>query len=925
MNSYSGSRWLKFDFHAHTPESKCYGRNHKDEKFLKTYPLQNWLLDYMKAEIDCVAVTDHNCGNAIDYLKIEYNKLKDSNHPDFRPLTIFPGVEITAAGNIHILGIFPTETTTAEINSIVDNCRYNGTKGKSDDCTKDTPSEVASQISEKEGIAIPAHVDNIRGIFHEQQGIALNEILSNNSIFAMESSGICLPPQTYRDKKLDWAVVTGSDQHHPNGDETQKFPGSHFSWVKMEQPTWDELHQALLAHETCILDQTYNNPNQHPDIFIKSVKIHEMSHCGRHPSQDLKITFNPFFNAIIGGRGSGKSTILESIRIASRRDFELTQMGMEKIAQDLNEFMESSATKGVMTDKTSLTLEIFRRNKLYRTTWTPSAQTSLEEFNGIDWNQCDIEGNFLERFPIEIYSQKQIYTLASNPKGLLDIIDRSPSVNRTEWQLKWNAIKSKFLQLREKERSLIQQLQNEPPVKARLSDINNDMKNYEEQGHGTILTNYQYKKRQIDSISLEDNFNTLADKLKSAIDETRYLVAPEDVFNLNDPYKNEIIEIQNSTASELTNIVQALTSIQEKVRTLTSKRKSALENSVWYASVQQANAEYTALLNEYQKKERNLNAYNEWVNQRQQCERELKNFSVKRQELNETQSEINQVFTELRTKRVELYNKRNNFLSQTLGENPYVKMELINFGDISELEKDYRSILNLPNNGYEPSILEVESQQGILWELSNWTNVDSSGTNIFPELEKIKTETIEMINTGKKPESKQYIHGRFPNTLQTKFKEAPACIDKLLAWFPEDHLKVSHSNPGKKDFKDLAKGSAGQKAASILAFLLSYGDTPLIIDQPEDDLDSELIYKLIVAQIQENKKRRQIILVTHNANIVVNGDAELVHVLNFSGGQIRNNAKGGLGQKQIRDKICEIMEGGKRAFKKRYKRIILKG
>jgi DNA repair exonuclease SbcCD ATPase subunit len=108
----------------------------------------------------------------------------------------------------------------------------------------------------------------------------------------------------------------------------------------------------------------------------------------------------------------------------------------------------------------------------------------------------------------------------------------------------------------------------------------------------------------------------------------------------------------------------------------------------------------------------------------------------------------------------------------------------------------------------------------------------------------------------------------------------------------------------------------------MLAFLLSHGTTPLIIDQPEDDLDSELIYSLIVQQIIDKKGQRQLILVTHNANIVVNGDAELVHALGFGGDQIRLQASGGLGKKTIRDKICSIMEGGKTDFKKRYNRIV---
>ena len=71
----------------------------------------------------------------------------------------------------------------------------------------------------------------------------------------------------------------------------------------------------------------------------------------------------------------------------------------------------------------------------------------------------------------------------------------------------------------------------------------------------------------------------------------------------------------------------------------------------------------------------------------------------------------------------------------------------------------------------------------------------------------------------------------------------------------------------------------------MLAFLLAHGAEPLVLDQPEDDLDNHLIYDLVVRQIRENKLRRQIIVVTHNPNIVVNGDAEMLHAMEFAARQ----------------------------------------
>jgi predicted ATPase len=78
----------------------------------------------------------------------------------------------------------------------------------------------------------------------------------------------------------------------------------------------------------------------------------------------------------------------------------------------------------------------------------------------------------------------------------------------------------------------------------------------------------------------------------------------------------------------------------------------------------------------------------------------------------------------------------------------------------------------------------------------------------------------------------------------------------------------------------------------------------VVLDQPEDDLDNELIYKLIVKQIRATKHKRQIIIVTHNANIVVNGNAEMVVPMTVGGGQSYISKQASIQNNDIRKKIC---------------------
>ena len=118
--------------------------------------------------------------------------------------------------------------------------------------------------------------------------------------------------------------------------------------------------------------------------------------------------------------------------------------------------------------------------------------------------------------------------------------------------------------------------------------------------------------------------------------------------------------------------------------------------------------------------------------------------------------------------------------------------------------------------------------------------------------------------------------------------------------------------------KTLDKLSAGQKGTLYLLLQLATKtfSTPLIIDQPEDDLDNEFITKELVNLFKELKKYRQMIIVTHNANLVVTADAEQVIVANNEDENI-SYIMGSLENPVIIEKVCQILEGGKEAFEKR--------
>ena len=134
-----------------------------------------------------------------------------------------------------------------------------------------------------------------------------------------------------------------------------------------------------------------------------------------------------------------------------------------------------------------------------------------------------------------------------------------------------------------------------------------------------------------------------------------------------------------------------------------------------------------------------------------------------------------------------------------------------------------------------------------------------------------------------------------------------------------DHPKFEYQT--KEDqYIDFAAASAGQQATALLRILWAQPGPPLIIDQPEDDLDSEVVVD-VVEQIWNAKRHRQLIFASHNANLVVNGDAELVVHCDYRvrGEQSRGEVKsqGAIDMLEIREAVTRVMEGGEKAFKLR--------
>ncbi|MFV2072208.1 MAG: TrlF family AAA-like ATPase [Thermoanaerobaculales bacterium] len=913
---WNGSRWWKFDFHAHSPDSDDYGKG-PNQDALKARTQCEWLLDFMRAEIDCVVVTDHNKGSWIDSLKQGLSTMVRNQPDGYRNIVLFPGVEISVIGGVHLLAILDPCKTTSDIDSLLGAAGFSGTKGSSDAVTTKSFSEVVAVIEQAGGIAIPAHVDDANGLF-KLTGTTLRQALDNEAIFAMELMDPAhQKPQMYIEKKVSWTEILGSDSHHPSGNGEQRYPGSHFTWVKMGTPNIEGLRLALLDGSLSIRrsDQIMDgDPNEHAPLALESIEISQARYLGR--SRTFEVGLNPWLNAVIGGRGTGKSTVVEFLRIALRREDELPE-DLKPEFEKYGRVYPDREDGGLLTDNTEIKA-IYRKNgSRFRVQWNPSGDIEpiQQEIEG-DWQPA--QGDIRQRFPVRIYSQKQIFQLAKTPLALLRVVDEAPEVDHRSWAEKWKAEESRFFSMRAKAREIEIGLAEKPRLRGELDDVKRKLAIFEEAGHADILKAFQKRTRQQREVEAwEEGWIGTGEELCKVADDIVPDLLDETTFDRDSPEDVELREHASKVRDKLDQIQKAVEALASQADQVVTEWREKRDESSWKQSVDATVEKYQELREKLEKEGAgDPAAYGELVQRRQSIEQRLKELGERKTQVEELKIQADESLLQLLKIRRELTELRRKFLDNVLSENQYVRIQVVPYGAKETVEEEFRRLLQREDGGFEKDI-GSPGGEGLLSTL--YANGDASERieqNLVNIKDKVRKIASPQIDEGAVADRRFATHiGKLP----------PEAIDRLDLWFPEDSLDVQYSTSGDgQNFRSIQEGSPGQKTAALLAFLLSYGEEPLILDQPEDDLDNHLIYDLIVTQLREVKRHRQVIVVTHNANIVVNGDAELVVALAARGGETQK-CEGCLQERPVRKTICAVMEGGRKAFEDRYRRIALEG
>ena len=903
-NLIHGAKWWKFDFHNHTPKSNDFGKG--DAVHMSITP-EDWLLMYMNAGIDCVAITDHNSGEWIDTLKAALAIMEASQPIGYRKLYLFPGVEISASGNTHILALFDTIADTKKIQALLGAVGFPSDQfGTSDAVTEKTVESVINEIHKVGGIAVPAHVDKACGMFLNQSGNTLKQTINVDGLLAIELIDKSFAkPDIYNQSKLRLAEVIGTDSH------IAAQVGTNFTWVKMSEPSLDALKLALHDGEdgTIRKDEITVNPNIVSNrYFIKSLSVKSGFKAGN--GVPLKTEFSPWLTSIIGGRGSGKSTIVNYLRIVLARIDEMpieVQVEFDKF----NQIGRKNST-GMLRNETTIELEIFKDGKLHLITWNNFSH-SLQEWNSgtSSWESANTISNIKELFPVQIFSQKELYALTGNPSKLIELIDSQ--FDKSEWLEAKDKLIEKWLADRATERQLRNAISEEANINAQLSSTNNKIALYESSTFKETLGNFN-------KLTATNKFFTdTNEKVSQFISKLEELEKSVPQVQITEGINDVVVE---DSLSFIQTLNVALTSAKEKlleVITLIAPYKENLPDQFnalpWQTQFEAAKQAYEGITLSI--RELGSESYETLIQRRAILNGKLLLIATQKEQLKTLQANLRTLYSSINEKERELRKKRNEIIGRWKAiddsNNPFLIIELHPMADAENANSTFRQLIRKSGGEFANDIYTYNEVDG------NSLGLIARIIDEPAETRWLKRNSEVQVFLSATESDKKQLDLRLARHLDQLKQNTPEDIDRLLVWFPEDKLVLKFRKQGREE--DIQTGSAGERTAGMLGLLLALNDIPLIIDQPEDDLDTKLISNFVVDGFKKLKQKRQLLIVTHNPNIAVNANSDNVVHMDFISGQVIVAGNNALQDRQIRNAVCEVMEGGREALNKRYYRI----
>lgn len=922
-----GAHFHRSDFQVHTPrDAKWKGARPETQEERKAYAV-SFVAKCRELGLHSVAITDHH---DLVYAPLIRASAKAETDPDGQPLpadqrlVVFPGVELTLGVPCQALLLLDADIEDDRLPLVLEALA----------CTQHDPD--AAKLPD---VVVLEHFPSLQVLcdtLDQREWLKGRYIVFPNVTDSghqtimrkgMQSKYKEMPcVGGYLDGSVD-RIGTGNAKKFAGDDPawgnkpiaifqtsdsrsaTFEDLGKHSTWVKWAEPTAEALRQACLGHQSRISQQQ----PELPTVFVSRLTVSNSKFLG-----PLDILFNSQYNAVIGGRGTGKSTILDYLRwalcdqAAAAGDEELANPAVrrERLIADTLKAVSGQVEVFFTINEIQ---HVVRRDA---STGEILLKVGVEEFTKVR------EEHVRSLLPVHAYSQKQLSSVALRIDELTRFV--TAPIQRT-----LDGLDQKVLEISGKLRENYARLQRVRDLDAAIA------------------------RQQIAEKSLSEQAANLRASLTDLSDGDRQLLDAKPQYDL----VREIMESQDRDLGTLRESADRfLVVIDGTLRDLESEADLPAELAESYTSRREARREilralHTAVKDAMRRTDQGLGKGSPHEAADAAASREIVGFDAKYEDVKQRSTahqakldELAQVekrrkdaaallrrhrddrkavgdpeaaHAQLRAELVESFRERSRLLSEetarlTTLSGGFLRASISRGQGLTAVEQRFRGLIQ----GSSVRGGRVEQLFGALKSES-----DPLGTweAILLELEGIMLLDDDHDHTSEATPNLSRLG--FPLADQKRVKNQISADGWLdLALTPIRDEPVFEYQTKEKEFIAFSSASAGQQATVLLRILLSQAGMPLVIDQPEEDLDSQVIQD-VVSQIWTAKQRRQIIFASHNANLVVNGDAELVVACDYrkagdqSGGRI--SLQGAIDMPAVRIEITKVMEGGEKAFRLR--------
>ncbi len=897
--AYQGARWVRVDLHLHSPAAHSFKFPSGLDAGRREEVVQRYVAQLKAQGIAVAAITDYQQIRPEWFLPIRDAARKAG-------IYVFPGVELSFGGGVggkgglHVLAIFPYDADVESINRTIQAMLDNEPTepllppGREPRTLKpkESLSESLKQLRQKTGcLLIFPHPNDDKGLFKSFKIGQAAEILAATRPEAIEglsdrdrerlSQGDELPP----DVLARIASVHFSDNHSIQEIGAKQLHGMlRATYLKLS--VLDDLRAICLAlrdHE--ILVRLGEKPEP-AHTRIEGVEVEGSGFLG-----DMRLALSPELNVLIGGRGVGKSALLEVLRYG----LDLPEYSPTEYREGLVRYALGSGGKVTVHLRHVVKPGVERHYRVERV-WGEEAQVYELDPSGehlVPISVADLLSG--EGKPL-FFGQRVLYDVAQSPtlrrQFLDDLVGREArrkerEIEKIHQELRRNARRS--LELREKRT-------RREEVEQRLREIEHELKLFEQHGlaeklrEETALTRDEERLKRTETVPRE--FREEWQEIQVRWQE-RFQSALADLSQAESQQRDLLTQ---DAAKVIRDLQDGLKEVFQKVEDLLRQAEEDLRKvrRRWDDGRRMLDEELRRIRQELGTETLDPDRLVQLAREKERLEYELKMLRQAEVEAQNLERERRGLLRKLRDTRWEAFRlreKRAEEITAQIGRR--VKVEVLYRGQRKEYAKrlvDFFSGSRIPRKDLESVANREEMPDGMaLAEL----------------VRKGKEELRE--KTGLSEAQAQRLMN-FLNQDEVRLYEM-----ELLS--PEDDVRVSLRVNDR--WVPLEHLSAGQRATAMLLILLTQIQHPLLIDQPEDDLDNRFVYEDVVKLLRDQKGERQIIVATHNPNIPVLAHGELIVALEAESERARISVQGGMDKRKVQNEVRRVMEGGDEAFRRR--------